>query len=112
LQDALVDQPAGDHQARGQVHVAVADARADLLDRGQLRGEHDVVDRSLRGGELAGHRPGAGDVAGPAAVGCADVGEQQIAAGDRVVVAARVEDLAVDGDDAAVGGGHVASQQL
>ena len=111
-QDAEVDEPRGERLAREHVDVAVAAARRHRGDRLLLRGQHDLVDLALRGREAAGHRPGARDVAGPAArrLG-ADVGEQQIAVGEAQVVALAVQDLAVRRDDRRVGAAHPARHE-
>ena len=92
--------------------VAIARSGTDRRDGPPLRLQHQLVKIALRGGEAARDRPGARDVAGPAAVGlCADVGQQQIAVPQVMVVALAVQDLAVGRNNRWVSAAHPARDE-
>ena len=101
--DAQLPQHAGDLAVRGQVDVAVVDARAHAIDQAQLRGLHRVDQRLEAGVAVAG---GAGDVRGITAAVRARVDQQRQRLRRRLLVLVLVmqhRGVLVQRDDVAVG---------
>jgi hypothetical protein len=112
-QDPEPDQSVRDSAGGDPLQFQVASAGPDGSDGRGLSAEHDFVEIALGGRVASADRPGAGDVASPAASGLgARVDEQEVAVGKREVMVLVVQHFAVHGDDGIERGRHVARHEL
>ena len=106
VQQPQVEQALRQHGHRGVVRVVEARTGLGGCDGGVLAGQHQVVQRALRGGELAIGRESAGDVAGVAVQLAACVNQHQLPIAHRRGIGPVVEYARIGAccDDGAIGG--------